>query len=231
MSETFFICYNLTMNNKSLHEYFERSYRTGTDIWTHIPTDRDLLKVVLQFAKPKSIVLDIGCGRGLLAMQIATLGLQVLGVDIHKDLIAKNNEEVKHRDLVGKCGFMFGSGLSIPFTDQSFDVVVDSGFMHHLYDFELPTYKKEILRCVKHSGIIVSLTFSHNTTMLLGNKPVSGETEFEKYGLHYKFYSKKDLEDFFHPEFSELYHFEEVHNSRTDPGESLTYHVTVWQKN
>lgn len=219
------------MNNKNLHEYFDRSYRTGTDIWTHIPTDRDLLKVALQYGKPKSMILDIGCGRGLLAMQLAENGFSVLGIDTQESIIIKNNDEVKNRNLIGKCGFMVGSGLSIPFADKSFDVIIDSGFMHHLYAFEYPAYKKELLRIMKPSGIVISLTFSHNTSMLLGKRPALGESEFEKYGLHYKFFSKEELGHFYGEDFEQLYHFEEVYNSRTDPGESLTYHVTVWRIN
>ncbi len=218
------------MNNKNLHEYFNRSYRTGTDIWTHIPTDRDLLKVLLQFGKPKTMVLDIGCGRGLLAMQLAEHNFSVLGIDTQEELILKNNNEVKHKILIGKCGFIKGSGLSIPFADNSFEVIIDSGFMHHLYNFELPIYKKELIRVMKPLGIVVSLTFSHNTSMLLGNKPVSGETEFDKYGLHYKFFTKNELDQLYTTHFTRLHHFEEVYNSRTDPGESLTYHITVWRK-
>ena len=220
------------MDNSNLHEYFSRSYTTGTDIWTHVPTDREIIKACNRFIEgEQKMVLDIGCGRGLLDFELARKNQQVLGIDVIPDLIKKNNEEVINHRLIGTCGFVLGSGLDIPFSDSSFDYIIDSGFMHHLYSVEYETYKNEVTRVLKNGGFIFQATYSLKTSMLLGIRPHTENRNLEKYGLHYHFFDQDELLSIFEPEFTLREHIEEIFDSRSDPGERLTYNICVWQKN
>lgn len=92
--------------------------------------------------------LDGGCGHGSLVVRLAELGAaKVVGVDLAPtppaDALANlNNIE-----------FIKTSLLSLPFPDNSFDLVVSSGVLHHTVDPE--KCFKEMARVLKPGGIFI----------------------------------------------------------------------------
>ena len=74
------------------------------------------------FIKKGSKILDVGCGSGIVAKKFESFfGVDVLGVDI-KDQRANN------------IPFQIIDGYSLPFLDNSFDVVLMSFVLHHSND-------------------------------------------------------------------------------------------------
>jgi len=95
-------------------------------------------------------ILEIGCGTGNLTRRIEELvGIRsfIVGLDISKKMInvAKDKTNVTN--------FVNALGEKLPFVDNSFDLVVGSGILHHLPD--LDTFFGEISRVVKRKGKIV----------------------------------------------------------------------------
>jgi SAM-dependent methyltransferase len=69
-------------------------------------------------------VLDLGCGDGTTAIPAATLGAEVLGVDIASNLVAAGNKRAKELGL-SNCRFQEGDATNLhQVPDQEFELVV-----------------------------------------------------------------------------------------------------------
>lgn len=81
---------------------------------------------------PVSLVLDVGCGSGDLAISLAQRGLQVLGVDFVEAAIAQAREKVAALppEVANLLDFQVADALQPSLLQRSFGAVVDSGFLH-----------------------------------------------------------------------------------------------------
>lgn len=77
-------------------------------------------------------VLDVGCGTGTLAHQLAAAdaSLRILGVDGDENVLALAREKAAH--FGGRVVFTVGLAGALPIEDVSVDVVVASLLLHHL---------------------------------------------------------------------------------------------------
>jgi ubiquinone/menaquinone biosynthesis C-methylase UbiE len=69
-----------------------------------------------------SRLLDIGCGAGQSAIPAARMGMQVTGVDIAGNLIARAQERARYEGLAAR--FDVGDAEALPCEDNEFDVVI-----------------------------------------------------------------------------------------------------------
>ncbi len=105
-------------------------------------------------------VLDVGCGTGTLAMEVARRvghAGHVTGVDPGTEQIARARRSAARRNL--PIDFQIGVIEQLAFPDQTFDVVLSTLMMHHL-----PTSLKrqglaEIARVLKPGGRLVIADF------------------------------------------------------------------------
>ncbi len=112
--------------------------------------------------QPGDAVLDVGCGTGTLAMEVARRvdrAGRVVGVDPGTEQIAHARSKAARRNL--PIEFQIGVIEQLPFPDQTFDVVLSTLMMHHL-----PTSLKrqgltEIARVLKPGGRLVIADFKH----------------------------------------------------------------------
>ncbi len=110
--------------------------------------------------QPGDAVLDVGCGTGTLAMEVARrVGRagRVAGVDPGTQQIARARRSAARRHL--PIDFQIGVIEQLAFPDQTFDVVLSTLMMHHL-----PTSLKrqglaEIARVLKPGGRLVIADF------------------------------------------------------------------------
>jgi len=115
-------------------------------------------------------VLDIGCGRGLLlikAAQLLTTG-KVIGIDLWqaKDLSHNSRHAtLKNAALEGvadKVEVLDANACSLPFENNSFDVVVSSLVIHNIPTQALREIAlHEMVRVVKPNGIIMVQDFRY----------------------------------------------------------------------
>ena len=73
------------------------SYATGSDDWSRLPFSMKGGELV-QSLPQGAMVLDVGSGRGHFPFELAKDGFKVIGLDIVKSIVDKNNEEVKKRE-------------------------------------------------------------------------------------------------------------------------------------
>jgi ubiquinone/menaquinone biosynthesis C-methylase UbiE len=98
-------------------------------------------------------VLDLGCGDGTTAIPLASLGAEVVGIDIAENLVAAGNERAAHAGLSGLT-FQQGDASSLRgIRDESFDMVVSIfGAMFAPKPFDVA---KEMVRVARPGASIV----------------------------------------------------------------------------
>ena len=97
-------------------------------------------------------VLDIGCGAGvdtILAAIIVGPKGSVIGVDIVSEMIARAESNLQMMDL-DNVKFQKVSGENLPFSDDTFDVVISNGVINLIPDKEAAM--SEIIRVLRPAG-------------------------------------------------------------------------------
>ena len=96
---------------------------------------------------PGASVLDVGCGEGYVLDELLARGVtQVQGVDI---VDIRRNKDYP---------FRLYDGLTLPFPDRSFDVVVLSFVLHHVPDDRKLALLEEALRVSRGKVVVVEDT-------------------------------------------------------------------------
>jgi ubiquinone/menaquinone biosynthesis C-methylase UbiE len=105
-----------------------------------------------QFVNDK-VVLDDGCGCGYGSLYLAENSARmVVGIDVSRDAI----NYAKTHFLKKNIKFKVVDGANLPFSNDSFDVVVSIEVIEHIHNYE--QYLSEISRVLKPSGILVIST-------------------------------------------------------------------------
>ncbi len=219
------------MNTNTQYSYFDTAYRTGSDIWTHIPYHQTALEMIPNIKKD-SIILDVGSGRGLWAFKLIDYGFRVIGIDYVKSIVEKVNQDIKLLSYAERARFIHGQATNLPFTDSSFSLVTDIGLFQHLPEPSWHMYLSELARVVHSEGYVMSINLSDQTSRFIGLNPkLNNESPYEKFGVSYYFFNKDQVVGLFAQYgFSLIEHREQFFETRSDPADSLGLHFFVFQK-
>jgi 2-polyprenyl-6-hydroxyphenyl methylase / 3-demethylubiquinone-9 3-methyltransferase len=91
------------------------------------------------------LILDAGCGGGLVSRELAAAGVEVVGIDLGLGSLnaARRAVPVRFRPVLGRLE-------SLPFADGSFDAVVAADVLEHIPD--LPGAVRELARVLRPGG-------------------------------------------------------------------------------
>lgn len=132
---------------------------------------RDIKQLIQKYVKGKE-TLDYGCGCGKSTMFLKTLGLNVSGVDINKDMIRHAAKE----DINGNYAVITSGNISA--YDNSYDLVFSSWVMMEISSkSELMKIGQEIYRVLKPNGIFIMIVCNENT---YNRDWLTENTEFEE---------------------------------------------------
>jgi len=95
------------------------------------------------------LVVDLGCGGGLIAEPLARAGARVIGVDIsHPSL----REAARHGQGVPDLAFLRATAITVPLASGCADVVIAADVLEHVQAW--PQILSEAARLVKPQGLI-----------------------------------------------------------------------------
>lgn len=101
-------------------------------------------------------VLDVGCGAGFLANELARNGFKVTGIDASE----RSLDVARRHDGTGSVVYQSGDALHLPFPDRSFEVACAMDFLEHV---ERPAQVvSEAARVLAPGGIFFFHTFNRN---------------------------------------------------------------------
>lgn len=141
---------------------------TGGRVLNHVAGIYDWLSPVMTFGqerifsaraidllglKPQDRVLDLGCGTGRVAIDIAKkIGSQVVGMDAAPRMIEICRRKAKDLNNIK---FDVEVAESLPYPDNYFDAAVSTFFYHHInYELKIKSLK-EARRVLKGAGRLV----------------------------------------------------------------------------
>ena len=103
---------------------------------------------------PGDQVLDLGCGTGALAVQLALDDCQVKGVDISPAMLSEARRRVREAGLDDEVSLkeVGAVGLDAAFEDNSLDAVVSTFVFSELLDEEIAYALAECLRILRPGG-------------------------------------------------------------------------------
>jgi len=110
--------------------------------------------------RPGQKILDVGCGRGEVLVQIARAGADAYGIDYSEDSVAmclETRERLKEH-LRGEYHVQRMDAKQLQFPDAFFDMVFMVDIIEHLHDWELEKILGEVVRVLKPSGKLVAHT-------------------------------------------------------------------------
>jgi 2-polyprenyl-6-hydroxyphenyl methylase/3-demethylubiquinone-9 3-methyltransferase len=104
-------------------------------------------------SEPRTI-LDLGCGAGFLANDLAARGHHVTGIDTTRE----NLDVARARDTTHSAVYVLGDACALPYADASFDVVCAMDLIEHV---EAPdTLIAEVGRVLRPGGLFFFHTFN-----------------------------------------------------------------------
>jgi len=106
----------------------------------------------LEPLEPDMIVLDVACGAGHVAEQVAPHVRQVVGIDLTPSLLELGAQRLREAGIANVL-LQEGNAVELPFLDASFDLVVCRGAMHHFLHPEQQV--AEMARVCRPEGRVV----------------------------------------------------------------------------
>lgn len=95
-------------------------------------------------------VLDVGCGTGIDYAAFISRGIEYVGVDITPKFVSRFKEHHPEADV------RLHSSLSLPFPDESFDVVYSGGMIQHMRLDEYPEAVRAMWRICRRGVILTT---------------------------------------------------------------------------
>jgi ubiquinone/menaquinone biosynthesis C-methylase UbiE len=220
----------IPMDQDAQKDFFEIAYRTGSDVWTHIPYHMIAMRMLPQLPAD-AFILDVGTGRGVWLGKLVASGYRVIGLDYISDVVRRGNADLKMQHMADRARFIHGDVLDIPLADQSFDAITDIGVLQHININDWNRYASELKRVVKPGGYVLNVSLSKETTRFLGFKPkTTDESQFEKFGVTYYFFTNPEVANIFEKQGFKLIEQKIEHfDAKTDPGDSIAMVFSLFQ--
>ncbi len=108
-----------------------------------------LLPFLVKLTRPADSVLEIGCGAGLMAVELARAGRDVTGIDVSKVILSKASARA---GTVPGLRFERVRGVTLPFADEAFDSAYSIEVVEHLHERDAITHFKEVRRVLRPGG-------------------------------------------------------------------------------
>ncbi len=140
--------------------FFENSYKRAKNAeelpWHRDSPPRFLSEAIKGKASPAR-ALDLGCGTGTYSVVLAEAGYEVIGVDFVDAALEMARDRA--RDANVAVDFQRADVCEYH-SEESFDLILDSGCMHSLSDKERLVYRQKLLSWLRPGGQLVLVHFN-----------------------------------------------------------------------
>ncbi len=99
-------------------------------------------------------ILDIATGTSFIPRKIMKLnipGTHIIGLDITESMLRHGSQKISAADLQASIDLTCGDAMVLPFSDESFEVVVSGLASHHM---DIPQMLSEMRRVIKPGGLL-----------------------------------------------------------------------------
>jgi ubiquinone/menaquinone biosynthesis C-methylase UbiE len=107
------------------------------------------IQQVTKYVSKGSKILDLGCGSGLISMELADLGYDVVSCDVSPGMLGVLDREKGNRSIETR----LGDAYSIPANAGEFDLVISRMFIQHFSDW--PRIIAEKSRVTRKGGYVI----------------------------------------------------------------------------
>jgi SAM-dependent methyltransferase len=144
------------------------------------------LRLLRQYVRPESTVLEIGPGDCALSVSLAQFARQVYGLDV-------SGEITQRRSLPSNFNLILSDGTSVPLPAATVDVAYSNHLMEHLHPDDALEQLQGIWRSLRPGGVYICITPSQ----LNGPHDVSRHFDLVATGFHLKEYTVGELNRLF----------------------------------
>lgn len=114
---------------------------------------RKKYKIILPFLEGAKLILDAGCGTGMLMKLLVDEAHLVVGVDFSSKMLREASDDIKGANLIQ------ADADYLPFQDQIFDAVVSITLLQNVPN--PGDTVNEFARVLKRSGVLIITTLKH----------------------------------------------------------------------
>ena len=126
-------------------------------LWQDILRQRSIMffaiSETISLMKPQGVILDIGTGWGTLPLLVASVARNItcIGIDLRKTMLEGAQKTCERQNIISRVSFIQANVESLPFTDESFDIIISFASLHQWKRREKGI--TEIYRVLKTGGI------------------------------------------------------------------------------
>jgi ubiquinone/menaquinone biosynthesis C-methylase UbiE len=112
----------------------------------------DTLNELLHSSLPAN-VLDVAAGTGHVTELLASMGFTLTSVDLTEEMLAVARHRISQKGL--KAGFVLGNAFTLPFANDTFQVVISTRFLHLWPEDQQRILISEMARVLRKGGILI----------------------------------------------------------------------------
>lgn len=102
-------------------------------------------------------ILEVACNMGRTMIQLCErFGCSITGVDMDENALSQAANNIQKRKLENKLYLVEGNAMSLPFEDNSFDVVINEAMLTMLVGQDKDRALKEYYRVLKPGGVLLT---------------------------------------------------------------------------